>query len=538
MNGLWHPPLRLLRSITVEEEGGAVIPFAFETRPDCRVLHYRSFTLTLSMPEHLVLSLGFEGESHPCICLNVDPSAVWLTESMPEWRLYGLDNAAVLEFHSERRRYLFTCGSGGLEISANTVRFLPSVDSWLYIREEGMQVDQAAEDWHVLGSTVLRSSNRKLEEVFYWSKMNLKWLYHRQAGLGAGITAGHPEFPWYFGIDTLLCTEAMLSIGMWRESADSIGLLSAQARRHGGRIPHEIVTNGRIYNMGDTEESALFPSAMASYYRWTQDAAFISEHISDAYASLKYVREKGCSGNGIMEDEERGRGVDVDTLCFYARGCSDMLSLLKAVSTEPPPDWIREEARVAAKRVRSMWLPELSIFANRVVDGVAEFRGFWTSIVPFVTGIADRRQFREFRHDTTNGISLISGPAGIRNDSGGSVMPVNNGLMALACWRYGDPALASKYYRLALDSFGLYMPCAMPEIVNRPDGCYLQAWSAAMIIEGVLSGALGMEIDKGIVLRPQLQHLASDISVSGVRVGNSIYTLHAQDSGRSSITPE
>ncbi|WP_297216978.1 hypothetical protein [Thermoplasma sp.] len=71
-------------------------------------------------------------------------------------------------------------------------------------------------------------------------------------------------------------------------------------------------------------------------------------------------------------------------------------------------------------------------------------------------------------------------------------MPINTGMFAIAAAKYKDVENAAEYFRKLNASFGAFSPCSFPEIANNSQGCYLQAWSAAIYVESIVEGLLGI----------------------------------------------
>ena len=71
-------------------------------------------------------------------------------------------------------------------------------------------------------------------------------------------------------------------------------------------------------------------------------------------------------------------------------------------------------------------------------------------------------------------------------------MAIQNGLMSLAAPNYGDAGRALWFYMRNISRTGAFMPGVVPEILNDPVGCYLQAWSSAAVIHPLVGGILGI----------------------------------------------
>ena len=350
----------------------------------------------------------------------------------------------------------------------------------------------------VFETSTLDSDSVELERMYYWAKVNLKWLMLSSAGLGAGITAGHPDFPWYFSADSFYSINGMLLAGFSREVGTTLSTLAEAARRDGNRIPHEIITNKRIYHQGNIEEIALFPVALASYLDWTGNKDLIARNIDVVEASMDFLRINGLSGPGIMEDHAAGEGIDIDTVCAYAQALKSYRSLSMRVDDNCVDSSLNDEYNKLASRIDSdFWMPEVKGFANRLIDGEPKFKKFWTTIIPFSTALSDRRHYADFVSYGSIAFQSINSQLGLKVDDKGNIMPLGTGLMVKAAANYGDEDTALSFFRKNMASFGKYSPGCFPEIVNNATGCYLQAWSAGIFIENIFSDLMRIDFSDG-----------------------------------------
>ncbi len=547
MNGLWYPPVRLLKSIRILKDGIHPVVSQFETRPDSRIFRLEGCSIEMSMPDdHLILlRSSCSGQAQYVLELELGPISVWFSDWEPSWSTYVTDRRVSIDFSNPALKFSVLPFNTTLSLLPGKVSAPLSEGSAVLITatenpeepNSPATIVSSARSTHldVLSSTMLDCSNSEIDDAFYWSKLNLSWLMHDQPGIGRGITAGHPEFPWYFGLDTFYCLDAMLETGQHDGARGSLELLARYARAQCGRIPHEIVTNGRVYNPGDLEESAMFPSALLSYLQWTGDERFAIEHLGDALNALRYVVSQEMVGPGAMEDSERGRAQEIDTMCHFVEGSQSLSAILRILGAEErvspaPLDEIYKLSAETRRYVeREMWLPELGTFANRVVDGVPVFKGHWTSISPFAAGIASASQYRRFVSED-GGLGMLESGEGLMVDGkGSSSMPVLNGLMAIAAAAFGDIDTSIRFYMRNIARVGEFMPCAIPEIAGSPDGCYLQAWSSAMVIHPLLRGLVGLRVENGLpVCSPVLKEPAVGcVTIRRLQVRGSLFDVVA-----------
>ena len=98
-------------------------------------------------------------------------------------------------------------------------------------------------------------------------------------GSGAGLGAGLPEYPWWFGTDGAYSLHGQIATGDFDLARQTLRLLLSQSNKvnGNGRIIHEVTTNGVVFNPGNTQETAHFIMTAAKVVRWTGDLAFARE---------------------------------------------------------------------------------------------------------------------------------------------------------------------------------------------------------------------------------------------------------------------
>ncbi|MBX8636065.1 MAG: hypothetical protein KIS30_06955 [Thermoplasmata archaeon] len=515
MGGLWDPPLRLFSGIDVMSQGRRMMPSGLLVKASWVELDYGSFGVDISMPEHVLMfievknargldvEIGFDMNLHPIWLSDFDTRCTTETrKGKMSLNIPSMGRTYVLETDA---RDLSACG-GNVRVgdNRNFSLALYRVTGSNHIGARAALKQTAARHQRHACDTVLENVDGQISEAFLWAKHSLRTLTHRQEGIGRGLTAGYCDFPWYFSIDFFYSIDALLETGMCSVARDTLRLFIRYARRQGGRVPHELVTNGVIYNPGDLEESAMLSTAVLRYVSWVGDAHFARAHFRDCLASLDFVNSMQFKGPGIMEDAARGSSVEIDTLCYFIEGVESLQALRNmafdrrssAFSSEMAE--LKRASKEASRIVNAvMWSNELSTYANRMTDGVPEQLGFWTSIVPFLTGVASPERYRRFS-ESENGLKSMTGRDGLLIGSGIlKTMAIQNGLMSLAASRYADIENALLFYMHNVRHAGEFMPGVVPEIFNDPAGCYMQAWSSAAIIHPLVGGILGIIPDGG-----------------------------------------
>ncbi|MEJ2584934.1 MAG: glycogen debranching protein, partial [Robiginitalea sp.] len=66
-----------------------------------------------------------------------------------------------------------------------------------------------------------------LNQTFEWLKYNCDWLIQEVPGMGRGIVAGIPDYPWWFGVDSEYALQGYMAIGQWKPAYETIHLLDS-----------------------------------------------------------------------------------------------------------------------------------------------------------------------------------------------------------------------------------------------------------------------------------------------------------------------
>ncbi|KAA8922016.1 hypothetical protein [Thermoplasma sp.] len=525
MNGLWYPPLRALKNVYVSDGERILKPIRAEIGYNKTKFLFDGSDLDISFDDGSVFTAMLTNRTQESRVLVIEllPETVWYsindTRVIPKKRTVTVYSYMFPEV-SLRIRSTADLSIEGSRLTIHSNR-RTSVRVWansIISGEQHMKMNGYAD---IDRFSVLISRDRYLSRNFRLAKDNMIRLSLMVPGIGYGIMAGHPDFPWFFGIDTLLSINGMLDSGLFDLAFGSLNVLARFSRS--GKIPHEVLTSGKVYNDGDLEETAMFPYAVFRYARWTGHDEKVKHLVQTASESFDYLFNSGYRGRGIMEDPDAGTGVDIDTVSFTIMSLKEfekMMTLDQHIVGEIA-DRIRPREKIGdlMKLLRSFWMPEKNTFANRIVDRVPFDLGFWTSIVPFYAGLPDPELYGRFVSDQ-GGLSRLSSIYGIRVDANGNSMPINTGMFVLGAIRYGDIERASEYFRKLNASLGSFSPNSYPEIINNPQGCYLQAWSAAIYLESVVEGFFGVHPEGDRIV--SIPHSA-DVIPSDTRIRNLIF---------------
>ncbi len=350
------------------------------------------------------------------------------------------------------------------------------------------------------------SSADDLDGALTCALLNIKLLETRNTA-GHYAMAGLPEYPNLFGCDLAYSVPGLCAAGRVDLAQASLRGLAEVARRQCGRVPHEVVPDGGVFNPGNTQETPQFVSAV--HHVWTRlrsaqsRAQWLREMLPVCRAAmLNYVRSgflwSGSKypfyphGNAMVEREGM-LPLKLDSVCYTWRALKDALTmnaaargLLAAADVALLETW---RANVEDGFERDWWIASAGLYADSLGwDGTQQLAGHWTQAVPLETGLARpvhaRRALATIERDwlTADGLPHTQGTEA-------SVWTLPTGVLALAAARMGRKALAHRLLinitsTLRNGQLGLF-----EELIPR-GLCFVQLWSAAQVVE--IAEALGL----------------------------------------------
>ncbi|SDB63169.1 alpha-L-rhamnosidase [Flavobacteriaceae bacterium MAR_2010_188] len=146
--------------------------------------------------------------------------------------------------------------------------------------------------------------DKKLEESFRWLKYNSDWLIQTVPEIGTGITAGIPDYPWWFGVDSEYALKGYMRIGREDAVKSTIKLLDSMSHviNGNGRIIHEMSTNGAVFNKGNINETPQFASLIWDIYQWNGDKDFLEKYYPTVTKGLTWLMEENDADKNLFPD--------------------------------------------------------------------------------------------------------------------------------------------------------------------------------------------------------------------------------------------
>ncbi len=359
----------------------------------------------------------------------------------------------------------------------------------------------------------LHSSDSKMDAAFDLARANLQMLEAESPTLGRYFYAGLETFPFWFSPDGHYSGVGLLITRLVTSMLNHLRI-AAQTSQD-GCIPHQISPSGDVLVPGNAQESPQWIVALWEAYRWTGDRAFLAEMYPAALLSLfNYTLGKidvdgdgYPSGPGIVEQDDMGPKKLDSAVYTWAALCA-LAQIADVLGDSDTAMRSRTRAEQLAADFEAAWwdgangtyVMSLAQGSNRQMPAP-----HWAVIVPLEVGLATAQ------HAATTFATLQAqyiNAWGLKHTVGNDerVWTLPTALLSQAAYRYNEAQLGFEMLRflsetLNYGSIGMYH-----ELI--PDGlCFLQLWSAAEFVYGVVENLMGVNVQAHqhtIILTPRL----------------------------------
>jgi len=146
--------------------------------------------------------------------------------------------------------------------------------------------------------------DKLLETAFNWGKYSTDWLVRDVPGLGQGLSAGLPDYPWFFSNDQASAFTGLtgtLDPQLFYNSFSMLKRISDKTNEGCGRIIHEVSTNGVVYDKGRMEESQLHIISAWHIFKWTGNLQFLKKNYEFAKKTWNWLQQHDANHNGYIE---------------------------------------------------------------------------------------------------------------------------------------------------------------------------------------------------------------------------------------------
>lgn len=426
---------------------------------------------------------------------------------------------------AEHRAALTVVHTGGVEAACASAQILLA------------QADQLLQDklacYADACSVQLETPDENINQAWQVAQLNFQVLQASYPDLPRYFLAGIPEYPQLFGCDNEYTTVGAIAAGFADTMRSTLLALAAYGRQACARIPHEITTNGRVFHPGNTQETPQFASACWAYVRWTGDMEFLDDVYALCVEGLEhqlgvFEHDHYPTGDGVVERLGMGP-MKLDSVCYLYDSLIALGGMSEAVGKHQEATHYQQLAEQLRERFeRDWWIEAEGMYADSMhLDTRPQFDGHWTAVLPVQLGLAAperaERVLERIELEFINEWGLIH-----TLNTEARVWTLPTGLLCLSAFEHQRPELAIEMLNnIALTakhgSLGL-----LKELI--PIGlCFVQLWSAGLLAEGLIAGALGLKPNmqlSQIDIYPQFPQEWDAMHIRNLRLGKHSLDIH------------
>ena len=215
--------------------------------------------------------------------------------------------------------------------------------------------------------------DKQLQQTFEWLKYNCDWLNRTVPEIGSGITAGIPDYPWWFGVDSEYALKGYMAVGQTEAVYNTISLLDSVslAVNGNGRILHEMSTNGVVFNEGNINETPQFASLIWEIYRWNGDKDFLKRYFPTVKMGLQWLMDENDGNKNLFPDgfgmmEIHGLDSEmIDVAAYTQRAFADAAKMAGELNEQELEREYRDTAdKLKLKINAEFWSPAFGSYAD------------------------------------------------------------------------------------------------------------------------------------------------------------------------------
>lgn len=354
------------------------------------------------------------------------------------------------------------------------------------------------------------------------------------------LLAGIPEYPQLFGCDNTYTAPGATAAGFASIVRSTLALLGDYARRACGRVPHEVTTNARVFNPGNTQETPQYAIAVWDYFRWTGDTAFLRiaypvcrEGIMEYLPGIwDWDRDGYPTGDAMVERHGMGT-LKLDSACYLYGAWRALADMARVLDRPEAADYDRLANDWKTRFERDWWMADGGLYADSLhSDYRPQLDGHWTQVLPVQLGIArpDRAEqvLETLEREFTNRWGMMH-----TREREERVWTLPTGLLVLAELRHGRAQHALRFLNNISLTARHGMLGAFKELI--PEGlCFVQLWSAGLYLQGMLEGVMGFDPradEHRLLIAPTLPASWPTAEVRGLTVGSHVLHVTVSKTG-------
>ncbi len=221
--------------------------------------------------------------------------------------------------------------------------------------------------------TSLASPDEDIDQMYRWIKFNTDWLVRDVPDQGRAMSAGIPDYPWWFGTDNGYILQGLLSAGMHEEALATIDLimqLSREVNNENGRIMHEASTNGVVYNPGNLNTTPYFIYALWRAYEWTGDPAIPENYYEDVKKGIAWIEAQDKDKNGYPDGpgmmEIHGLHTEmIDVVAYLAKAYQAAANFAMVNGDQSLMEEYQSKSEILIEKINTeWWVEEFNSYAD------------------------------------------------------------------------------------------------------------------------------------------------------------------------------
>ena len=212
---------------------------------------------------------------------------------------------------------------------------------------------------------------------YTWGKYATDWLQRDVPGLGKGLSAGLPDYPWFFSNDqasTFGALTGTMPPQLFYNSFKMLKSISDKVNGGSGQILHEVSANGEVYNKGNMQESQLHIITAWQIFKWTGNVQFLKENYAYAKKTWSWLQQHDTNHNGYIEGyggveieglNDEMLDVQINTYQFL-----DVLSQMAALfgDNEKAKEYSVKAVALKDKINKEWWVESESCYADFITN--------------------------------------------------------------------------------------------------------------------------------------------------------------------------
>lgn len=219
----------------------------------------------------------------------------------------------------------------------------------------------------------LTTPDSVLNETFEWLKYNSDWLIQEVPEIGRGITAGIPDYPWWFGVDSEYALQGYMAIGQDDIVHQTIKLLDSvsEAVNGNGKIIHEMSTNGVVFNPGNINETPQFATLIWRIYQWNGDREFLKKYFPTIQKGLRWLMTENDGNKNSFPDgfgmmEIHGLDSEMIDVATYTQAAFAHASHIASALEEEglAAEYLEKATALKTAINREFWSEEFQSYAD------------------------------------------------------------------------------------------------------------------------------------------------------------------------------